>query len=214
MAINFQELKIYPICDTDIWVDINIAKIDNLLFSKYKKIIFADVVENEISCWKSDMQFSFISENYRKYKAANKIIVINHSDIEEDDRVLFEKQLHDLSDRYGFNFKNGLKDNPHDHNKGEIVSAIYADNYKIPFLKSNDGIFKSGNAGNIAFPNLIVKNRRQMLLDLLEDQNKVFTYSQSIEDCRTFMKEGKRIYENDKASEEYIMEKLKKLIGR
>ncbi len=212
--IDYQELKTYPICDTDIWVDINIAKIDNLLFSKYEKIIVADVVENEILWWKSNKEFSFISENFCKYKSIKKIIVLNHSDINDVDKALFDKQLLDLSDRYGFNFKSGFKDNPHDRNKGEIVSAIYADNYKIPFLKSNDGTFKHGKAGRAAFPNLIVKDRRQMLLDLLDDENQVFTYNQKIDDGRIFMDEGKRIYETEEASEEYIMKKLQKLIGK
>ena len=60
-----------------------------------------------------------------------------------------------------------IKDEPYERHKGEIVSAIYAEYFEIPFLKSNDKTFCVGNAGQVAFPNLVVKNLKYMLNDLV-----------------------------------------------
>ena len=137
MEINIAILqKKYPICDTDIWVDINLGGILTNLFEKYEKIIIADVVQNEILKFSSNRDFSFIAEEYRKNKKAGNIIVIHHEKIEESDRILLERQLVDCDNR----FRSGLADDPHEKNKGEIVSAIYAEYFEIPFLKSNDHI--------------------------------------------------------------------------
>ena len=38
MVYKGEELSNYPICDTDIWVDIVLAKLDDRLIEKYKKI--------------------------------------------------------------------------------------------------------------------------------------------------------------------------------
>ncbi len=41
----------YPICDTDMWVYLYLSDFSNRIFQKYKKLIFADVVEQEILAW-------------------------------------------------------------------------------------------------------------------------------------------------------------------
>lgn len=48
MIYKGEELSNYPICDTDIWVDVILAKLDDELIGKYEKIVVADVVEKEI----------------------------------------------------------------------------------------------------------------------------------------------------------------------
>ena len=199
-------LKNYPICDTDIWVDIILAKIDSLLFSKYEKIVIADVVEWEILQFQKDEYSKCIAEKYLYYKNRKDIIIINHSDINEEDRKLLEKQLKDCDNR----FQNGLVDFPHEKHKGEIVSAIYAEYLKLSFLKSNDGTFKDGNMGRIAFPDLVVKDRRDTLMDLVDSERKRKECLQLIIDSRELMNEGTRIYETSTASEEQIEKLLRK----
>lgn len=193
MIYNGIELAKYPICDTDIWIDAVLSNLDDSLMDKYNKLIVADVVEKEIKCFRKNDYFKVIAEKFYSYKKCGKIIVIAHSEINKEDRLFLEKQLVDCDNR----FQTGLEDNPHEEHKGEIVSAIYAEYFEIPFLKSNDGVFQEGNMGRIAFPNLIVKNLKDMLEDLVLDKEKRRVCYQLIQDNRALMDEGKRIYEEE-----------------
>ena len=176
MIYNGSELSKYPICDTDIWVDAVLANLDDILVKKYGKIVVADVVGKEIMWFKSNEYHKDIAEKFEKYVSTGEIIVIEHSDIEEEDRSFMEKQLMDCDNK----FKTGLRDNPHEPHKGEIVSAIYAEHFEIPFLKSNDSAFREGEMGRIAFPELVVKNLNDMLNDLVEEKEKSIDYRQII----------------------------------
>lgn len=191
MIYNGIDLSEYPICDTDIWIDAILAKLDAALIEKYHKIIVADVVEKEIMYFEKSDYFKIIAERYSHYKQSGTIITINHSDINAEDRKLLEKQLIDCDSR----FKTGLKDRPHEKHKGEIVSAIYAEHFELPFLKSNDGAFREGNMGQIAFPALIVKNLNDMLNDLVPDLEKRNEHYYLLQDNRALLAEEKRIYE-------------------
>lgn len=200
----------YPICDTDIWVDLILGEIINRLFEKYKKIMIADVVEKEILNFQQNPQFSRIAVIYKEYKQNGSIFVIKHDNIPEEDRKLLERQLLDCNMR----FSSGLADDPHEKNKGEIVSAIYAEYYHLPFLKSNDTIFNSGREGRKAFPELIVKNRKDTVKDLLDDQYKQQECHQLIKDCRDLMNENKRIYEKQQLTKEEMENSIHKLLRK
>ncbi len=144
------------------------------------------------------------------YRDNNQIIVIHHTDIDEVDKKLLEKQLMDCDSRFLY----GLADNPHEEHKGEFVSAIYAIHFEIPFLKSNDGTFKKGNVGRLAFPDLCVKNLSDMLCDLLDSKKSRNDCLQLIFDNRKFMDEGQRIYKEEKnapVTEAQVTDLLKKL---
>ena len=208
MEYNGIELCNYPICDTDIWVDVVLAKIVDKLFEKYEKVIVSDVVEKEILYFESG-DYAIVADTYCKYKNDGKVVVICHTDIDINDRKLLERQLKDCSSEFQY----GLADKPHEEHKGEIVSAIYACHFEIPFLKSNDGTFREGHMGRIAFPDLIVKNRRQTLIDLLKNENDRISANQLIEDNRAFMNEGKRLYENREVTKDQVMNLLEKMRG-
>lgn len=213
MIYNGIDMTQYPICDTDIWVDAVLSELENNLIKKYSKLVVADVVEKEIIKFRSNNTFKVIADKFLQYKTSGEIIVINHSDINEEDRKFLEKQLIDCDNR----FETGLADEPHEEHKGEIVSAIYAGHFEIPFLKSNDNAFREGNMGNIAFPDLVVKNRHDMLRDLVPDASERRKRYQLIKDNRAFMDEGKRIYKEEKNSpvtEEQINSLLNKLRGK
>lgn len=211
MIYKGEELSNYPICDTDIWVDVILAKLDDELIGKYEKIVVADVVEKEILNFGKNPYFKVIAKKYEVLKKNEKIVVIEHSDIEEEDKRFLEKQLVECDDR----FKTGLEDSPHEKHKGEIVSAIYAEYFECPFLKSNDGAFHEGNMGRVAFPDLVVKNREDMLRDLTDERCR-HEYRQAIIDNRAFMNEGSRIYEEEKntiVTEVQVQNLLLKLRG-
>ena len=212
MVYKGEELSSYPICDTDIWVDVILAKLDDALIEKYEKIVVADVVEKEILKFGKNEYFKGIAEKYEVFKQNGKIIVIEHSDIDEEDKKFLEKQLVECNER----FQTGLEDTPHEEHKGEIVSAIYAEYFECPFLKSNDGAFHEGNMGRIAFPDLIVKDREGMLRDLTDEQSR-YAYREAIFDNRAFMNEGTRIYKKEKETmitDEQVQNLLLKLRGK
>ena len=212
MIYKGHELANYPVCDTDIWVDAILAKIDDKLIKKYKKIVVADVVEKEIRNFQYNPYFKVIAERFEEYKKNDEIIVICHSDIDEETRGFLEKQLVDCDSR----FETGLEDNPHEQHKGEIVSAIYAEHFECPFLKSNDGAFHDGEIGQVAFPLLTVKNLRDMLNDLVDTEEERQSCWQLIKDSRVFMDEGSRLHREEKnkpVTDNQVQDLLSKLRG-
>lgn len=144
----------YPICDTDIWVYLFLSDFFGRIVQKYEKLVFADVVEQEIMAWENNNEkYKDIASYFSKCKEDGVILVINHEvHLEKDDRDFLEQSLRDL------NFTNGLKNDPKELNKGEFVSALYADHFGIPFMHSNDNAFQEEGRGKLAFPELIVKN--------------------------------------------------------
>ena len=87
----------YPICDTDIWVNLCLGDIEDKLFSKHEKVSFVDVVKEEILNWTSGKR-SFIATKFNRASDNNIAITINvceeeNSDISKEDRQIIEKQL-------------------------------------------------------------------------------------------------------------------------
>ena len=69
--------------------------------------------------------------------------------------------------------------------------------------------------GRVAFPDLVVKNREDMLRDLTDERCR-HEYRQAIIDNRAFMNEGSRIYEEEKntiVTEVQVQNLLLKLRG-
>ena len=116
MVYKGEELANYPICDTDIWVDAVLSKLDEVLIEKYTKIVVADVVEKEILKFGKNEYFKVIAEKYESFRNTGKIIVIVHSDIDEGDKRFLEKQLIECDDR----FQTGLSDLPHEDRKSVV----------------------------------------------------------------------------------------------
>ncbi len=208
MVYKGEELANYPICDTDIWVDAVLSKLDEVLIEKYTKIVVADVVEKEILKFGKNEYFKVIAEKYESFRNTGKIIVIVHSDIDEGDKRFLEKQLIECDDR----FQTGLSDLPHEEHKGEIVSAIYAIYFGCPFLKSNDKAFREGNMGCVAFPNLKVKNLADMLEDLVSDGQQRHQCKRMIMDNRALMDEGTRIYKGERSSAAVTEKQIEELL--
>lgn len=212
MLIKKPEYREYPFCDTDIWVNIILGEIEEKLFEKYDKIMVADVVEWEILKFGKNEYFKKIADRFVFRRDNGDIIVIHHHKIEEQDRRLLEKQLLDCAYRFTY----GLSVEPHEKHKGEIVSAIYAQYYEAPFLKSGDGTFNEGEIGRKDFPDLIVKGKMETLQDLLIDRNKVRDCNRKIKEAREFMNIGQDLYKKEKAAEEEkkLDEKIDNLLAK
>jgi hypothetical protein len=189
----------YPICDTNIWVNVCLGKILPEFFWKYDKILVADVVEKEISKWKRDDKFSFVATKFDDYKMNGSILVIEHDvHINEDDRPILEKMLYDIGFVHGFQIA--------ELNKGEFVSAIYADHFQIPFMKSDDKAFKEGGKGKDEFPDLIVKDWHTVVNEVITDHGKRIKVNTIIE------QERKRMDANHTKAKEKKMEDMLSLL--
>lgn len=208
MEINTNEFSKYPICDTDIWINLCLGGLLNEVFRLHKKIIVADVVEGEIMNWSKNKKYCFIADEFQRYKSNGYILVIEHDKhIPESSRKILERMLYDLK------FQNDFKNDPPEDDKGEFVSAIYADYFKIPFMKSNDGAFQEGGKGREAFPELIVKNWNDTLRDLVKDDMRRISIAKKVEEENRRMNQpknrDKHIVENKKVSIDEKLEKLK-----
>jgi len=157
----------YPICDADIWVYLCLGNLSGRVIDKYEKVVFADVVEKEIMAWdnKHD-KFQFIASSYQEYKKQGKIKTIYHEVHmkENEQKILEQILLEELS------FTNGLRNDPSEKNKGEFVSALYADHFNIPFMKTNDNEFQEEGRGRILFPDLKIKSWYDVVENICESQ--------------------------------------------
>ncbi|WP_458413030.1 hypothetical protein ACNQFZ_19855 [Schinkia sp. CFF1] len=158
-------------------------------FWTYDKIVVADVVENEISKWNKSDKFSFISTKFDDYKINSSILVIEHDvHIIEEDRPLIEKMMFDIGFSHGFQIA--------EPDKGEFVSAIYADYFGIPFMKTDDKAFKDGGRGKQEFPDLLVKDWYTVLNEIITDHGRRIKVNTLVE------QERKRMDANNKKAKD------------
>lgn len=103
---SISEVKKFPICDTDIWVNLCLGDIVSDLFLLHDKIVIADVVENEILKFKNSERK--IYDYYIEYKEKGCILVIEHNKyFSSVERQLLTRQLFGLDFKYGLdNFCN------------------------------------------------------------------------------------------------------------
>lgn len=190
----------YPICDTDIWVNICLADLHSRLFAKYEKLVFADVVEGEIMAWNKNPDFSFIAENFDSYKKHGEIFVIQHDvHIYEEDRKILETTLYQLG------FQIDFKNQPPEKNKGEFVSAIYADHFGIPLMQSNDGAFQEGGRGRVEFPDLRIKNWYEIIEELVPSDREKIQIRKRVEAERQRMNRKYERIKDDKKKETLLL---------
>jgi hypothetical protein len=183
----------YPICDTDIWVNVCLGNILPQFFWKYDKIIVADVVEEEIKKFSSNQSFGYISHKFKSYKENGSIFVIEHEvHISKFDRMILEQMLYEIG------FKNDFRNKPPEENKVEFVSAIYADHFNLPFMKSNDGAFSDDGKGKKEFPDLLVKNWHAVVNEVINDDKERIKVNTLIENERKRLNVKNKVYKEKK----------------
>lgn len=172
------EFSRYPICDTDMWVYLCLSDYCNRIFDYYGKLVFADVVEQEILQWENkNEKYKHIARMFKKYKADGLAIVIQHEvHISPEDMEYLEQSLKDLD------FKYGLKSDLQEKNKGEFVSALYADHFGITIMKTNDGAFREGGKGREEFPDLKIMNWYDVVEEFGYDQNEKIRIRKLVEE--------------------------------
>jgi hypothetical protein len=183
---NLQEITSYPICDCDIWVKLSLGGVLPRLFQKYDKIIIADFVENEILKWDKNSKFYDPAKELKNYKDKGKVIIIKHDEhIPEEDRMLLELRFGEFGLQYSFK---GNK-----NNKGEIASAIYAEYFEIPLLKTDDGKFIS-EIKEKHFKKLKVMNLNETLRFLIPNDKERIKIMKQIEEISKRMSEENKKY--------------------
>lgn len=203
------EFKKYPICDADMWVNMCLTGFCERVFEKYGKLIFADVVEQEILAFgRTDGNSRKIAQDFKSHKISNNILVISHKrDLTEDVRIILESALTDL------NFKHGLLNRPTETNKGEFVSALYADHFEIPFMKTNDSAFKEGGPGKKEFPDLLIKDWYELVEELAISHEEKIKIRSLLETERKNMKSDYKKYK-EKKKEQLLTDLQQKFNGQ
>lgn len=148
-------MKIEPLgfCDTNIYVDFSlIPKFDDFL-NKYKRLNISDAVFDELRDWSRQYyDYSFIYDNLIEHIENNTIVVVRKDDFSNFEKNIIKRRLESVYDI----LKNYPEQNKKHLNKGEIVSAVYAEVIGAPFIQSNDnfpGLLKSSEFRNITFYN-------------------------------------------------------------
>jgi len=195
------EFKKYPICDADMWVYMCLSGFCDRVFLKYDKLIFADVVEQEILSWeRHEDKYKKIAVDFIDNKSRGKILVIHHSThIDALSREILEHALVELD------FQHGLLNNPKEKNKGEFVSALYADFFGIPFMKTNDSAFKEGGQGKKAFPELLIKDWYDLVEELAENQEEKMRVRRLVHDEQDIMRRRFDLKKTEERKEQQLL---------
>ncbi|BDG81247.1 hypothetical protein BSF_29760 [Bacillus subtilis] len=181
----------YPICDTNIWINLCFGDALNYITKKHPILLFADVVENEIMKFKSNKKFSRIATDFEVYKNQGVFFVIEHEKhIEPEIQEMMENSLYELGFEYGLDKL--------EKDKGEFVSALYADEFNIPFMKTNDGTFRTGNRGNNEFPDLYIKDWYAITEEYIENLNERIRVRKLVDAERARLRLSKQKHEESK----------------
>lgn len=203
------DYSIYPICDTDIWVNLCLGNLEDELFKKYKKIIFVDVVRDEILRWKSG-KYGFISTKFIEKVEQGLIIIIEIEKLDNEDQLIIERQLiEDVGYSLGFKTPKTQR-----KNMGEYVSAIVADYFGILFMKSDDHLFKEGGRGKVLYPELEVRGWNRTIIDLVPDVRKRSGILERVKCENLKMNKEKDNYINGVANIEDILKLKEHFSGR
>lgn len=133
------------ICDTNIWVKVNLCKKLDTFLSIFKGVAFAEAVENEIFKWRdNNIKYSTIYEMFINHKNKSNIQVIAHSELPA---LIQELISNDLQMYFGItemdNSVRSIK------NLGECISVLYAYHLEIPYFQSDDiSFFEENNIRN------------------------------------------------------------------
>lgn len=190
----------YPICDSDIWVNLCLGNIQDELFKKYGKVTFVDVVRDEILRWKSG-KYSFIAERFSEKVEQGLALVIKVDDLEDIDKNAIERQLiEDCGYELGFGTPKDKR-----KNMGEYMSAIMADYYEIPLMKSNDHLFNEGERGKELYPDLEVRNWNTTVVDLIDNIGMRQRIFEKVKKSNDDMNKEKDNYKNGQATLDDIL---------
>lgn len=148
-------MKVEPLgfCDTNIFVDFSLISKFQEFINTFKRLNIADAVFDELKDWsRENYDYSFVFDNLERQFKEETCILIKESHFQPLQKQIIKRRLESVN-----KLLNDIDQERKKHlNKGEIVSAVYAEVIGAPFIQSNDnfpGELKRTEFGNIKFYN-------------------------------------------------------------
>ncbi len=158
-------------CDTNIFVDFSLIPKFQDFIDRYKRLNISDAVYEELKDWSRNYyEYSFIYDNLIEQINCETFVVIKEDDFPNIKKLIVRRRLESV---YSL-LEQIPQENKKHLNKGEIVSAVYAEVIGSPFIQSNDNF--PGELKSIEFGNIIFYNRMDILRELCN----------SIQECSHF----------------------------
>lgn len=139
MPITSAELE-YPICDTDIWINVSKLNKYDIIFTQYENIFISDAVREEIEnkALDNSEQFQCALDGFKnmyKKKKVHCMRLNNKKHFNEEEKVL--AQYYFVQFGINYNEETG-RFVGRAKNVGEKVSVIYASIHNLPMVLSRD----------------------------------------------------------------------------
>lgn len=162
-------------CDTNIFVDFSLTDKFLNFIDKFKKLNIADAVHTELLDWSRDnYDYSYIYNNLIEQIEKENILLIEFKKFSPLQKEIIERRLEGINEL----LENFSQEKKKHLNKGEIVSAVYAEVTNAPFIQSNDKF--PGELKNSEFKNIIFLDRRDILKELCVSFKEVEHYDREI----------------------------------
>ncbi|EGT3605622.1 TPA: hypothetical protein I9080_003000 [Clostridium perfringens] len=132
------EMKKYPICDTDIWIKSCKLKKENYIFDKFNKLVFSDAVIVELENKKNDNkdEFGIGYDSLNKYKDYyHELSIKDKIFFNSKERKIAKRLFH--NNKIDYNYETNSFDKRTEH-LGEKVSLIYASIHNMSVMLSDD----------------------------------------------------------------------------
>lgn len=156
--------SLYPICDTNILIALNLGKVLDHFLGNIKKLNVADKVKDEM-----ENKFSQ-SDSYNHFLNVfhgTNVIVINETMFSED--VL--KSIRATLRQYKVQNFVGIK--AYGKDAGEFASALYAVNLGIKKFYTNDKVFIKNYGQEYIFKDLTLVNLNSTLSEFLTERERI-----------------------------------------
>lgn len=139
MPITSAELE-YPICDTDIWINVSKLNKYDIIFTQYENIFISDAVREEIENKASDdsEQFKCALDGFKNMYQKKKVYCMrlnNKTHFNEEEKALAQHYF--VQSGINYNEETG-RFVGRARNVGEKVSVIYASIHNLPMVLSRD----------------------------------------------------------------------------
>ncbi|OPF66682.1 hypothetical protein ATN85_09285 [Staphylococcus hominis] len=171
--------KLQGFCDTNIFVDFSLTDKFSSFIERYKILRISDAVHIELQDWdRENYEYSYIYNNLVEQLDSENIKLVEREQFTDLEKSVIERRLNGI-----YEILDDLPKEAKKHlNKGEIISAIYAEVLKAPFIQSNDK-FPNDLKDN-EFKNIVFLNRNDILKELCNSLKETSHYNNLINNNR------------------------------
>lgn len=194
------EYSLYPICDTNILIALNLGKVFDAFLSSIKNLNVADKVKDE-------MENKFVnSDNYSYF-----LNVFDEKNVRIIDESIFTPKVHQsiCATLRQYKIQNFMGIKAYTKDAGEFASALYAVNLDIKKVYTNDMVFITSYGQEHIFKNLIFVNLNDTLAEFLSNKQRIQVNAQ-IQMKNDIMK-VKLNEENEEKTKSDLIKKMMKM---